>query len=508
MTEKGKKLLEAAKNGGCAIVGMGVSNVPLAEYLLSLGGKITLRDAKEREKLSPKIAELEAAGGELICGTEYLNELNEAVIFRAPGLRPDIAEFKNAEENGAEITCEAELFMEICPAFTVGITGSDGKTTTTTLTHLLISEAMKLENEERRAFIGGNIGIPLIPLTRELRECDIAVCELSSFQLQRAERSADVAVITNLSPNHLNWHTDMDEYVHAKTNIYRHGECKTLVTNSENAICAELAKKLIAQSSASEVSANRFFATLENDGLRTESEGSCAKTRVTLFSSDKRPESGNDRIWLEGGIIYYEAEGKTPFALFDEKEILLPGKHNRENYMAACAATVACGYSPETVKEAMANIAPVFGGVEHRLELVREKDGVRYYNSSIDSSPTRTAAALSTFKDKNSILICGGSDKNIPFDPLAENLNLKAKAVVLTGEAGPKIDAALERCPLTAASGLIIVREPDFDKAVYSACALAAEGDRVILSPACASFDAFPNFEVRGRHFKELVKKL
>ncbi len=487
MTEKGKKLLEAVKNGGCAIVGMGVSNVPLAEHLLSLGGKITLRDAKERDKLSPKIAELEKAGGTLICGPEYLDDLNEAVIFRAPGLRPDIPAFAEAEARGAVITCEAELFMEICPAFTVGITGSDGKTTTTTLTHLLLGEAMKLENENRRAFIGGNIGIPLIPLTRELNERDIAVCELSSFQLQRAERSTDVAVITNLSPNHLNWHTDMDEYVAAKTNIYRRGECKTLVTNAENAICAELAEALSSSSA---------------------SEGSCARTRVTLFSSDSRPEKGDDRIWLRDGVIYYEAEGKEPFALINEAEILLPGKHNRENYMAACAAVIACGYSPETVKMAMANIAPVFGGVEHRLELVREKNGVRYYNSSIDSSPTRTAAALSTFGDKNSILICGGSDKNIPFAPLAENLNLKAKAVVLTGEAGPKIGAALDCCPFTKTSGLIIVREPDFDRAVYAASALASEGDRVILSPACASFDAFPNFEVRGRHFKELVRKL
>ena len=505
MTEKGKKLLEAAKNGGCAVVGMGVSNVPLAEYLLALGGEITLRDAKERDKLSPKIAELENAGGTLVCGAEYLEDLCEAVIFRAPGLRPDIPAFAEAEKNGAIITCESELFLELCPAFTVGITGSDGKTTTTTLTHLLINAAMRLESEKRRAFIGGNIGIPLIPLTKELTEKDIAVCELSSFQLQRAERSTDVAVITNLSPNHLNWHTDMDEYVAAKTNIYRHAECKALVTNAENAICASLAKAL---SSSSEESANRFFATLENDGLRTASEGSCASTRVTLFSSNKRPVGGDDRIWLEGGVIYYEAEGEKPIEIIAEGDILLPGKHNRENYMAACAAVIACGYAPETVKKAMAEVAPTFGGVEHRLELVRELNGVRYYNSSIDSSPTRTAAALSTFKDKNSILICGGSDKNIPFDPLAENLNLKAKAVVLTGEAGPKIDAALEKCPLTATSGLIIVREPNFDRAVYAASALAKEGDRVILSPACASFDAFPNFEVRGRHFKELVKNL
>ncbi|MBQ2733949.1 MAG: UDP-N-acetylmuramoyl-L-alanine--D-glutamate ligase [Clostridia bacterium] len=505
MTEKGKKLLEATKNGGCAVVGMGVSNVPLAEFLISLGGCVTLRDAKERDKLSPKIAELENAGGMLVCGADYLSGLDESVIFRAPGLRPDIAEFAEAERNGAIISCESELFMELCPAFTVGITGSDGKTTTTTLTHLLISEALKLEKAEGRAYIGGNIGIPLIPLTRELRERDIAVCELSSFQLQRAERSADVAVITNLSPNHLNWHTDMDEYVRAKTNIYRHSECRMLITNAENAICAELAEAL---SASNEVSANRSFATLENGGLRTASEGACARTRVTLFSSDKRPDKGDDRIWLDSGIIYYEAEGKAPFALFDEKDILLPGKHNRENYMAACAAAIACGFAPEAVKAAMETVAPVFGGVEHRLELVREKDGVRYYNSSIDSSPTRTAAALSTFKDKNSILICGGSDKNIPFAPLAENLNLKAKAVVLTGEAGPKIDAALSACPLTEKSGLIIIREPNFDKAVYAASALAKEGDRVILSPACASFDAFPNFEVRGRHFKELIRKL
>ena len=484
MTEKGRLLLEAVKNKKCAVVGMGVSNVPLAKYLLDMGGAVTMRDAKEREKLSPTVLELEEKGGALICGEKYLDALCEDVIFRAPGLRPDIPPFAEAVKNGALLSSEAELFLEICPSFTVGITGSDGKTTTTTLTHLLISEAMKLENAGRRAYIGGNIGIPLIPLTKELTERDIAVCELSSFQLQCAEKSTDVAVITNLSPNHLNWHTGMDEYIAAKTNIYRHGECRALITNAENAVCAELA-----------------------DRISAENASSCRPV-VTLFSSQKRPDGGDSRIWLEDGIIYYEGEDGVPFPLFDENNILLPGKHNRENYMAACAAAIACGFAPEAIKKAMEAVAPTFGGVEHRLELVREKDGVRYYNSSIDSSPTRTEAALSTFKDKNSILICGGSDKNIPFAPLAESLCKKAKAVVLTGEAGPKIWDALKNCPLTEKSGLIILREPEFDRAVKAASALATEGDRVVLSPACASFDAFPNFEVRGRHFKELVRKL
>jgi UDP-N-acetylmuramoylalanine--D-glutamate ligase len=269
----------------------------------------------------------------------------------------------------------------------------------------------------------------------------------------------------------------MDEYVAAKTNIFRHKECKALITNAKNALCAELA--------AAE-----------------------KRATVTLFSSEKRPEGGCCRLWLEDGVIYAQCEDNEPVAIINEADILLPGKHNRENYMAACGAVIACGFAPEAVSKAMKAVAPTFGGVEHRLELVREKDGVRYYNSSIDSSPTRTAAALSTFKDNNSILICGDSDKNIPFAPLAENLCKKAKAVVLTGEAGPKIGKALEECPLTAESGLIIIKEPLFDDAVRAASKIAVAGDRVILSPACASFDAFPNFEVRGRHFKELVLSL
>ncbi len=477
MTEKGMALLDAVGRKRTAVVGMGVSNVPLAEYLLDMGGTLTLRDSKEKEKLSPKIAELEGRGASLLCGEKYLDGLDEDVIFRAPGLRPDIPAFAEAIKRGATLTSEAELFLEICPCATVGITGSDGKTTTTTLTGLLLNEAMKTSGNGRKALVGGNIGIPLIPLTRELGENDVAVCELSSFQLQCAERSVDVAVVTNLSPNHLNWHTDMDEYVAAKTNIFRHKECKALITNAENAICAELA-------------AAEKHAT------------------VTLFSSEKRPAGGDCRLWLEDGVIYAQWGDNEPVAIINEADILLPGKHNRENYMAACGAVIACGFDMQTVSKAMKAVAPTFGGVEHRLELVREKDGVRYYNSSIDSSPTRTAAALSTFKDSNSILICGGSDKNIPFAPLAENLCRKAKAVVLTGEAGPKIGKALEECPLTAESGLIIIKEPLFDDAVRAASKIAVAGDRVILSPACASFDAFPNFEVRGRHFKELVKNL
>jgi len=310
-------------------------------------------------------------------------------------------------------------------------------------------------------------------LMSRLKNDDIAVTELSSFQLQAAKRSPEVAVITNITPNHLNWHTDMEEYTEAKKHIFASPQCKALVTNAENEITAAFARLSL---------------------------------QVTLFSSLRRPEDGARRIWLEDNSIKYENEqGQTFLLLDDTAKVLLPGKHNLENYMAACGAALACGYTPKEVAAAMEKTAPSFGGVEHRLELVREFNGVKYYNSSIDSSPMRTTAALSTFPDRKSILICGGADKKIPFDLLAETLSVKARAVVVTGQAAPQILAAIESCPACRENGLEVIHVPDFDGAVNKAKEIARAGERVLLSPACTSFDAFPNFEVRGRHFKELV---
>lgn len=471
------ELLENIKTKKTAIVGLGISNVPLAEFLSNISNALTLRDKKERNALDSRLSALESKGAVLKLGEGYLDGLCEDIIFRSPGIRPDIPEFAKAVSGGATLTSETELFFELCPADIVAITGSDGKTTTTTLTGLILNASLKTGGKTNTAYVGGNIGIPMIPLLEKLKAEDLAVCELSSFQLQTAKKSARVAVITNISPNHLNWHTDMDEYISAKTNVFARGGCEMLITNAENSICLDIAK---------------------NTDIKT-----------VLFSSKKRPESDSFRkIWLDEGNIIYENENGGREVIIKESEIKLPGTHNRENYMCAIAATLACGLPINAVKQGAREVALTFGGVEHRLEFVREINGVSFYNSSIDSSPSRTAAALSTFKDKNSVLICGGSDKNIPFDTLAENLIRCAKGVVITGEAGPKIYAALTASPNFAGCKLKVIRESDFENAVKAAYSLAAEGDRVLLSPACASFDAFKNFEERGRRFKAIVNAL
>ncbi len=473
------ELIRKIQNGKTAVLGFGISNVPLTEYLLSLGAALTVRDKKSFDKLPPEAAALRERGVRFLTGEDYLAGLSGDVIFRSPGIRPDLPEIAAAVRAGAVLTSEAELFFLLSPCRKVGITGSDGKTTTTTVTSLLLAEAIRLTGGRGRAEVGGNIGIPLIRQLPRLTKEDFICAELSSFQLMTFTAfSPEVAVLTNLSPNHLNWHTGMEEYAGAKENIFRHPPCRALVTNAANATTAAIA------------------ARAQQD------------LPVTLFSSAGRPAGGARRIWLEGGDVLTEAGG-VPFCLFrDVSRIRIPGLHNVENYMAAAGAVLASGFSEETAAAALAAVAPSFGGVEHRMEFVRRLSGVDYFNSSIDSSPTRTAAALSSFADRKSVLICGGSDKHIPFDSLARTLAAHAKAVVLTGETMGKIAAAIDASPEAKTSPLRVFCEPDFALAVKKAASLAEPGERVILSPACASFDAFPNFEVRGRRFKELVLAL
>ena len=453
------------------MLGIGISNIPLIDFLLARGANVSARDMKEREALGDVAKSLEEKGVKLILGKGYLDDITEDVIFRSPGIRPDAAGIKEAASRGAILSSEMELFFELTPAKVIGITGSDGKTTTTTLTYKLLLEQFEREGGHRRVFVGGNIGAPLLPLVGRMTSDDVAVVELSSFQLQTMTRSPERAAITNITPNHLNWHTDMEEYAEAKTNICKNEGNVYLVLNAENDRTAEIAKK--------------------------------AERAVTVFSSKR----GADELSREFGCsVLCEEEGYISFAYDGEvmpilrtADIKLPGRHNVENYMTAIALTRGM-VSPEVIE----HVAKTFGGVEHRLEFVRELDGVKYYNSSIDSSPTRTEAALSAFSDKV-IVICGGYDKNIPFEPLADTLIKRAQMVVLTGATREKIKDAILSHPEFESSGLKIAENADFYDAVISAMAVARAGDTVILSPACASFDAFKNFEARGNYFKEII---
>lgn len=439
-----------------AVIGLGISNTPLIGWLLDRGALVTARDKKAFDALPDAVRAYEARGVRFLCGEGYLDDLTEEVIFKAPGLRYDLPPIAEAVKNGAWLTSEMELFFALCPCKIVGVTGSDGKTTSTTLIYKCLASAYG----EDKVFVGGNIGKPLLPELDKMDESCFAVVELSSFQLHTMKHSPDIALITNLSPNHLDYHKGMAEYVEAKTNIYRHMKPGSVVVlNGQN--------------------------------------------EVTKSLGGDAPEGVAVRRFLAGEAVvedgYIVCHGRK---VLKTDDILIPGHHNIENYCG-----VICALDGLVPDEIIREVARTFGGVEHRIELVRVKDGVRYYNSSIDSSPTRTTAALNAFEEKV-IVICGGYDKHIPFEPLAKPLCEKAKTVVLTGATAGKIKEALVSSPEYREGSPKILEESDFRSAVLAASREAKEGDTVLLSPACASFDAFPNFEVRGNTFKEIVHGL
>ncbi len=464
---KGKKV---------ALIGAGVSNMPLIAFIKEHGGVVTLREKKTASELGGRADEIVRLGAELICGEGYLADMDEDIIIRSPGIRPDIPEFEACRARGARIVCEMELFVESAPCPVFAVTGSDGKSTTTTI-------LSKLLLPEGKAYLGGNIGEPLFQKVCDMTPLDAAAVELSSFQLMNMDGKVRSAVITNVTPNHLNWHTGMEEYIEAKCRIL--GNTGRAVLNLDNDVTREIGKKLIAE----------------------------GKTPVVWFSlspiSDADAEGTERILWLEGDRVFTSAKGKTE-ELFTRADVVLPGLHNIANYMAAAGAS--WGYtSIERIRE----VASTFAGVRHRLQFIAEKGGVRYYNSSIDSSPTRTAAAIEGLSEsspeRNIVIICGGYDKNIPFEPLAQAL-LKCKnikKVVLTGATREKILEAIEKDPaLKTRSGDFEVKvEADFDSAVLLAANMANAGESVLLSPACASFDAFPNFEVRGDRFASIVRE-
>jgi UDP-N-acetylmuramoylalanine--D-glutamate ligase len=445
------------------LIGVGVSHTALIRRLCAAGARVTARDRRERDQLGETLcASLESGGASLRLGPDYLADLNEEILFRTPGMpfaHPALAE---ARRKGIVVTSELELFLELCPCPVWGVTGSDGKTTTTTLI------ARLLESGGLKVHLGGNIGRALLPVLDEISPGDAAVTELSSFQLISMRHSPDVAVITNLAPNHLDVHADMAEYVAAKQNIFLHQNgFGRLVLNADDGLVAS-------------------FAPLARGAVR--------------FFSRRRPVENGAFVDAEGRFCLAENGATVP--LLPAGQLRIPGLHNRENMLAALAA-VGNMASPE----AIARVAREFEGVEHRIEFVRELDGARWYNDSIATSPTRTLACLSAFSQRL-ILIAGGYDKKIPFDPIGPAVARQVKILILTGPTADKIESAVRGAPDFSPDAIKIIRAVDLEEAVRRAHELACPGDIVTLSPACASFDAYPNFEERGRHFKELVHKL
>ena len=448
-----EEYFSSLKNKKIAVLGLGVSNRPLVRLLLEFGCDVTGCDRTEREKLDDEVLQLEAAGCKLRLGATYLEDLEADVVFRTPGMHPGNPALEALRSRGAEVTSEMEVFFAVCPCKILAVTGSDGKTTTTTL----ISEMLKAEG--KTVWLGGNIGTPLLPLVRQMQPDDYAVVELSSFQLMDMTRSPSVAVVTNLSPNHLDVHKDMDEYVDAKKNIFRFQNASgKLILNLDNALTAAMTGN----------GETKFFSR----------QGSA------------------DACVLDGSIL---RNGKK---LLETADIAIPGVHNIENYMAAILAVEGL-VSDETIR----NVARTFGGVEHRIELVRIKDGVRFYNDSIASSPSRTIAGLHSFTQKV-ILIAGGYDKQIPFDVLGPEICKSVKKLYLNGATAQKIRASVENTPEYKPGFPEIVDCGDFASAVQAAAADAQAGDVVLMSPACAAFDQFKNFMVRGNFYKKLIMEL
>lgn len=460
MNDKLNSFYKSLHNKKVSFIGLGRSHRELLPMFASKGAIVTLRDKRTREQIGEEADKLEALGIKLTLGENYLENLcEEDIILRTPGMNYFTPALQQARKSGAFVTSEMELFFDLCPCKIYAVTGSDGKTTTTTV----ISEFLKAQGFS--VFLGGNIGFPLLPRIEQIGPDDRAVVELSSFQLISMRKSPDVAVITNVAPNHLDVHKDMQEYIDAKRNIYLHqGGISRTVINADNEITAS------------------FLPEIRGEAMQ--------------FSRRITPALGC-YLAEDGTLTMNDRHSITPVLHMDE--IRIPGIHNVENYLAAISAVWG-----EVSKENIVSLAKNFGGVEHRIEFVRELDGVTWYNDSIASSPTRTIAGLNSFKQKL-ILIAGGYDKKIPFEPLAPKIIEKVKVLILMGVTAPKIEAAVTSCESYDPDKLTILHVSSMQEAVQKAREVAEKGDIVSLSPACASFDLYPDFEARGRHFKELV---
>ena len=441
-----------------AVVGIGVSNIPLINFLLKLGAKVSAFDIKDEKSLGETAVDFKKKGVNLILGQNYLDSLTGfEVVFKTPSMRIDSEALVRVKNEGAYITSEMEEFIRYCKGKIYAVTGSDGKTTTTTIISKLLIE------EGYNTWVGGNIGTPLFSKIEEISKDDMVVLELSSFQLMTINSPVDIAICTNLAPNHLDMHKDMQEYIDAKKNIFLYQEPKdVLVINRENEI--------------------------------TYSFKAEAKGEVREFSSKRVL---NKEAYFENGVLYLNGQ-----QVCKKDDIVIKGMHNVENYLAAFVAT-----KDDVSINSMKNVAESFNGVEHRCELVRELDGVKYYNDSIASSPTRTLAGLRAFERKV-ILIAGGYDKKIPFEPLADEGYPYIKELILLGQTKDKIKDAFDRLERQEGVRVSISFVCDLKEAIAKARSLAEKGDIITLSPACASFDMFPNFAVRGNKFKELVNEL
>ena len=459
--EKLEEFKNYIKNRKTAIIGLGVSNLPLLNYLSNLGAKITVFDNRTIDEIDKNILDqMEEKNIEFSFGKNNLSKLvGYEIIFRSPTCRPDTIELVKESERGAIITSEIEMLMELCPGTVIGITGSDGKTTTTSLIYEIIKQ------QGYNCYLGGNIGIPLFSKIDEMKPEDIIILELSSFQLMDISVSPQIAVITNISPNHLDLHKSYEEYIEAKKNIFKNqDENGIVILNYDNEITRQCSNEI--------------------------------KGKVVFFSKQQKLSEG---VILDNNVIKI-CQNKLRRHLVNTKELVIKGQHNYENASAAVAATLKL-VDTENQIQAITN----FKGVKHRLEFVREIDNIKWYNDSIGTSPTRTIAGLKAFEEKI-VLIAGGYDKNLDYEPIAKPILEKVSTLILMGQTASKIKSAVEE---KQTNENIEIYECDTLREAVEIARKTAQKDEVVLfSPASASFDMYKNFEERGDKFKTIVKSL
>ena len=463
INEKLEEFNEYIKFRKIAIIGLGVSNIPLLDYLYEKKANVTVFDERNLDDISKEIMDkITSYNFTFHLGKNCLQNLKGFnVIFRSPSCLPTRFELQEEANRGAIVTTEIEMLMQMAPCKIIGVTGSDGKTTTTSLINAILRKA------GYNTYLGGNIGTPLFTKLNEMTPDDIIVLELSSFQLMGMEVSPNISVITNITPNHLNIHKDYNEYIEAKKNIFRYQkENEIVVLNYDNEITKNCAKE--------------------------------ANSKVIFFSSKEKLDNG---FIVDDGIIK-ECEDKVRKHILNTKDVILRGTHNYENIATAIAATrtlVDLDVAVEAVKE--------FKPVEHRLELVKEIDGIKWYNDSVSSSPTRTIAGLNSF-DEEIILIAGGYDKNLDYTPIAKPIVDKVKGLILLGQTSDKIFNAVKQELEDEHKELDIYVCDTLEQTVLLAKKIAKPGQIVLFSPASASFDMFKNFADRGNKFKKLVNAL
>lgn len=463
MERKAEEFFKSINGKTVAFCGIGGSNLPLIKMFAGYGAKVLACDKREKNALGENADIAVSYGAELRLGEDYLKNLGADIIFRTPGMRYYMDELTEARENGCAVTSEMEVFFDLCPCKIIAVTGSDGKTTTTTI----ISELLKAGG--KTVHLGGNIGHPLLPDIASISPSDYAVVELSSFQLISMRKSPDIAVVTNLAPNHLDIHKDMQEYIDSKKNIVLH----------QNAF-------------------SRTVLNLDNDISNSFSE----YARGTLYKFSRRNPVRSGAYMKENGDIVMSINGDETY-IMKADEIKIPGLHNIENYLAAISAVWGL-VDASTIRK----VAMEFAGVEHRAELVRELDGVRWYNDAIGTSPTRTVKGTLSLYDRKIILIAGGYDKKIPYDEMGEVVPKTVKLLILMGATADKIEAATRNASTYSEGNPEIVRVGSMEEAVKIARERAVSGDIISMSPASASFDMYKNFAEKGLHYKRLVLDL